>query len=83
MANIAILLQEYFPADVRVRKEVHALCEEGHQIDIFCLRGSDELAFETAGNVIIHRTLLSKKRGSKLRYITEYFIFFIRAYFTQ
>ena len=79
MAHIAILLQEFFPADVRVRKEVNALTQSGHSIDLFCLQGHGETLYEVINGVRVHRTPLSKKRGSKLRYILEYFIFFMRA----
>ena len=80
MINVAILLQEYYPSDVRVRKEVHALLEIGCSIDLFCLKGESEPAYEIIDGVRIHRTDISKKRGSKLRYVFEYFIFCTRAY---
>lgn len=78
--NVAILVQEYYPSDVRVRKEVRALLEMGCSIDLFCLKGENESSFEIIDGVRVQRTSISKKRGSKLRYILEYFIFFIRAY---
>lgn len=74
-----MLLQEYYPQDVRVRKEVQAIIEAGHEVCIFCLKGNNQLEAEVSESLTINRTLLEKKRGNKLRYIFEYFTFFNRA----
>lgn len=76
-----MLLQEYYPQDVRVRKEVGALVEAGHNISIFCLRKNGQAETEEIGIVKIFRTNLSKERGSKLRYVYEYVYFFMVSYF--
>lgn len=77
MSKILMLLQEYYPQDVRVRKEVNTLIEKGYVISIFCLRKEGQLAYEEINTVKVYRTNFTKKRGSKLRYIYEYLYFFI------
>jgi glycosyltransferase involved in cell wall biosynthesis len=81
MASILVLLQEYFPKDTRVRKEVMALIEKGHSIDIVCLRGDNEVKYEESGLITIHRIGSEKKRASVLRYLYEYFSFFFVAFY--
>lgn len=78
--KIVMLLQEFYPQDVRVRKEVRALLEAGHEVCVFCLKGIEQKEEEKNGALTIIRTFLEKKRGSKLRYIFEYITFFRRAH---
>lgn len=75
MARILMLLQEHYPHDVRVRKEIFALNEKGHEIDLICLQDTNDAAFEVAHGATIHRIPLAKKRATRLRYIFEYFSF--------
>lgn len=74
-----MLLQEYYPQDVRVRKEVNVLLDAGHEVCVFCLKGENQKEEESNGALTIRRTFLEKKRGNKLRYIFEYLTFFLRA----
>lgn len=75
-SNIVMLLQEYYPKDTRVRKEAQAILESGHSLDIICLKDTNEIPFEIVDGVNVHRIDIPKKRGSKIRYIFEYFSFF-------
>lgn len=75
MANILMLLQEHYPKDTRVRKEIFALKDKGHQVDIICLKDDNESDFEELDTVRIFRINLEKKRATRLRYIFEYFSF--------
>ncbi|MEK7434590.1 MAG: glycosyltransferase family 4 protein [Cyanobacteriota bacterium] len=75
-ASIVMLLQEYYPKDTRVRKEAQAILESGHNLDIICLKDTAETPFEVVDGVNVHRIDIPKKRGSKIRYIFEYFTFF-------
>jgi glycosyltransferase involved in cell wall biosynthesis len=55
-----------------VAKEAHALSAAGWSVDVICLRGPGETAFETLDNIHIHRIGITHRRGSKLRYMLEY-----------
>lgn len=79
-ANIVMLLQEYYPKDTRVRKEAQTLIEAGNSVSIICLRDKDESYFDNINGVKVYRINIPKKRGSKLRYIFEYFSFFTLAF---
>ena len=74
-----MVVQDYYPQDVRVRKEVSALCSEGYGVDVLCLKKNDQRRKETIDGVKVFRLSLQKKRGNKFRYIFEYFYFFILA----
>lgn len=74
-----MLLQEYFPRDVRVWKEAKALTSAGHHVTVICLRDVGEPSREICDGVNVVRVNLTKKRGSKLRYIYEYGWFFLLA----
>lgn len=80
MADILVLLQEHYPKDTRVRKEVMALVERGHNLSIICLKDQDEQEIESLNGVTIYRISIKKKRASGLRYVFEYFSFFFLAY---
>lgn len=79
-SNIIMLLQEYYPKDTRVRKEAQTLIESGNKVSIICLRDDNEPYFENVSGVQVYRINIPKKRGSKLRYIFEYFSFFTLAF---
>ena len=70
--NICILRHARYPECARVRKEVLALSEAGHSVDIICLREKGQPAREKDNNVRIFRIPLSHKRGHLFRYIYEY-----------
>jgi glycosyltransferase involved in cell wall biosynthesis len=65
-----------FPADPRVRREVDALRRAGHEVDVICLRGPDEVGVESIGGTRITRIPLRARRGGRLRYAFQYAVFF-------
>lgn len=79
MPNAAVLLQEFYPSDVRVRKELNEISKLNWTIYVFCLKKTQEPTYEDLGNVKITRLELSKNRGSFARYLFEYFTFFFKA----
>jgi glycosyltransferase involved in cell wall biosynthesis len=81
MKNILIVVQEYFPKDVRVFKEYLALQQLGIKFTIICLKGKDEKVIEQTENAIIYRIGINKSRGSVFRYIYEYAYFFLKTFF--
>ncbi|MGW8160321.1 MAG: glycosyltransferase family 4 protein [Desulfoprunum sp.] len=73
--NILMIVENYFPADIRVRKEAYHL-RERMCISVIALKKKSEKYFEKDGDIIIYRIpeLPDMKLG-KIRYILEYFYF--------
>lgn len=81
MANIAMVVFSYYPDDPRVRRSAEALSVEGHTVSVICLRNRNQKNLEIVNNVKIFRLPIHRKRGRKIRYIFEYFIFIVLAFF--
>lgn len=81
MGRICVIRQGYFPLDTRVRGEVEALVQAGHEVDVICLRNSGELGRELLGTVNILRLPISRRRGSWFQYLVQYGAFFFAATF--
>src|SRR2546427_11214851 len=67
----------YFPADPRVRREVHAVQGAGYDVEVVCLRGEHEAGVETVHGTRITRIPLRARRGGRIRYAFQYALFFI------
>jgi glycosyltransferase involved in cell wall biosynthesis len=80
MARVCIIRQGFFPLDTRVRREVHALADAGHEIDVICVRRPGEPRRERHGRVRVLRltTPLARTDGP-LRYVLQYAAFGIAA----
>lgn len=72
MARILVIRQYRFPNDIRVRREVEALVDAGHEVDVIGLAGEDEPLRDTWRGVRVHRLRLRTRRSSALRYLFEY-----------
>jgi glycosyltransferase involved in cell wall biosynthesis len=72
----------YYPFDPRVRRAAEALIEEGHSVDVICLKGKEETASGSFNGVNIHRVSLTHKRGGYLRYVYHYTMFFLQVFLT-
>ena len=68
-----------YPADPRVRREAEALIRNGWDVDLICLRGPEEKIHETVEGVRVTRLPLRPIRGSRMRYIYQYCLFFLLA----
>lgn len=77
MKRFCMIVQSYYPMDTRIRKQCEALLSDGYCVTVICLRHNDEVAYEKIDGVRVHRVNLRKKRGSIIRYLFEYFAFFI------
>lgn len=75
--NVCIIVQNYYPADVRVRKEARALVARGHRVSIIALGENGEMRHEIVEDTKVYRVFLQKRRSGVLRYIAEYLIFFL------
>ncbi len=73
--NILMIVENYFPADIRVRKEAYHL-RERLGISVIALRKKSEKFFEKDGDVTIFRIPeLPDVNLGKVRYILEYCYF--------
>ncbi|MEN6356677.1 MAG: glycosyltransferase family 4 protein [Armatimonadota bacterium] len=77
MIRVCHIVQSYYPRDPRIRRQAEALAEAGHWVVVYCLRGPKEAKTEAINGVRVVRLPLSRKRGSKLRYLFEYMAFFL------
>lgn len=77
--RVCVVRQYYFPQDPRVRKEVSALLERGHEVDVVCLRKEGEPREDTWRGARIHRLPMSHKRGGVLGYVWNYSVFLLLA----
>jgi glycosyltransferase involved in cell wall biosynthesis len=80
MVKICMVEYSYFPGDTRVRKEVEALLEKGHKIDIICLKGRDE-RYEKWRGARVYRLPIERKVGGFATYIFRYSYFFLFSMF--
>ena len=82
MSRICIVVQNYYDIDPRVRRTVECLVDSGYSVDVFSLRSEEQSREKYKYNgVNIISISLGKKRASKLRYVLEYIIFFLWAFF--
>ena len=75
MARICVVRQSFVPDDPRVRREIHALAEAGHCVDVICMRRPGEPPRETYRRMRIHRLPITHRRAGIGRYIFEYVLF--------
>ena len=81
MKNICSITQDYYPDDLRIRKECEVLIQNGYSVNVICLRNKEELNYEEINGVKVYRVNLMKKRASKVRYVFEYLYFFVLTFF--
>jgi len=72
-----MVCQSYYLRDPRVRREAEALADAGFMVDVIALRDKEEKRSETVNGVNIYRLPIMRKRGGIVRYLFEYFFFFI------
>lgn len=76
MVRICIIRQYYFPQDPQLRREVVALLNAGHAVDVICLRRGDEPRRERRGELRIHRVPLDH-RGTGVRSYLAFYASFL------
>jgi glycosyltransferase involved in cell wall biosynthesis len=80
MARVCVIRQGFFPLDTRVRREVAALAEGGHEVDVICLRRPGQRCRERRGPVTVYRLPLFKERAQgRLGYLLRYAVFGLAA----
>ena len=75
--RICHVVYAHYPADPRVRREVDALRDAGHQVDVIALRDGAEAASEDLHGVRVHRLPWDARRGGRGRYLFQYAVFFL------
>jgi len=81
--NVCIVVQHYYPKDVRVRKQAMALRSQGHRVSVIALCDINEPKQETVDGVKVYRMALQKKRTGVLRYLFEYVSFFLYSFYKR
>ncbi|CDK39716.1 glycosyltransferase [Halorubrum sp. AJ67] len=62
-ANVAMILPDSFPPDIRVTKEAHALGEAGHDVRLFCPTEPDRPDRETIDGIDVVRVRTGERTG--------------------
>lgn len=76
--RVAVFLFSYYPGDPRPRRAAEAMVMAGMEVDLFCLRETEDVPVEeTINGVNVFRFPVKKKRESKLSYILQYSYFFL------
>lgn len=63
--------------ELPVRREAESLNNAGFEVDVICLQQEGHESVEENNGVHIYRLPLKRKKGNILRYISDYFSFFI------
>jgi len=79
--NICMIVQSYYPIDVRIRRQAEALAKKGFAVDIICLRDTNEPKIEVFDRITAYRILNRRSKEKFLQYIVLSVNFFIRAFF--
>jgi glycosyltransferase involved in cell wall biosynthesis len=70
-----MVVHAVYPGDPRVRRQSDALTAAGHGVDLFCLRGPDELAQEVHGELRIVRLPVNRVFHGFAGHMAEYLAF--------
>ena len=78
--RIAVVRQGLFEFDPRVQREVHALLQAGHEVDVISRRDEGRPWIERDGPLTVRRLAIPLRRGGALSYLADYALFFIAAF---
>ncbi len=78
--RVAVLRQGNFELDPRVQREVHALIDAGHEVDVIALRQRGQPYLERDGRLTVRRVPAPRQRGGAVAYLAEYGLFFLVAF---
>jgi glycosyltransferase involved in cell wall biosynthesis len=78
-----MVVHAYYPLmETRVERQALALLDHDIEVDIICLRDSDEAAFDIVDGVQVHRLPVKRHKGSGIVVqLLEYLSFFVLAFF--
>ena len=77
LARILMIGHIFYPDEVRLRREAEVLARRGYDVTVLSLRRPHEGLRDIVNGVKIYRVPLTKKRGSKQRYIFEFLAYFL------
>lgn len=77
MKSVCLVVQNVYDTDPRVRRKAEALVDAGYSVDVLAIRAPRGRKNYLLNGVNIRTLSLGKKRGSQLRYLFEYAIFFL------
>lgn len=77
MARVCVVWEAPILAKTRLGRQIEALAEAGHEVDVICLRAPGELGFERRGSVTFRRLSIGQLGGSFARYVIEHVAFFV------
>jgi glycosyltransferase involved in cell wall biosynthesis len=78
--RVGMVVHAYYEKDARVRRYAESLAKLGHFVEIVALRAKGLPKNEVLEGVHLVRVPLDRKRGGTLRYLFEYFVFLILAF---
>lgn len=79
-AQVCFVSQRAFPGDSRLETEVESLQQAGCAVTMVCMRGKRQPLHSVEGGVSIYRIpSMERRRAGKVRYVVEYFSFFLPA----
>ena len=77
MKSTCVVVQNHYEFDNRVRRKVKALVAAGFSVDVLALRSPGAAKTYTLDGANVRTISLSKRRGSRARYVFEYVAFFL------
>ena len=82
MKSVCILLQSHYETDIRVTRKVEALVAAGYHVDVLALRSAYSKGKNySVDGANLYTIALGRKRGSLARYLFEYVVFMLWAFF--
>jgi glycosyltransferase involved in cell wall biosynthesis len=78
--RIAVVRQGLFEVDPRCRREVRALLQDGHEVDVISRRDEGRPWIERDGNLTVRRLPVPLRRGGAFSYLADYALFFTAAF---
>lgn len=80
-ARVCMVVQNYYQIDPRVRRKADALVKRGHMVDVIALREPQQAQVYELSGVTVYTVPLQKMRSGRLRYLYEYGVFWVLAFF--
>jgi glycosyltransferase involved in cell wall biosynthesis len=77
MARVCVVWEAPILAKTRLGRQIEALADAGHEVDVICLRAPGELGFERRGPITFRRLSIGHLGGSFARYVVEHVAFFV------
>jgi glycosyltransferase involved in cell wall biosynthesis len=79
VAKACVIRLGNYPTDPRLHREVHALVDAGHSVDLICLQRAGHSDRERHGRLRVYRLPVPEATGTPLNYLVRYAAFFLAA----